>query len=518
MPTQAHHGRPGSATPVAEYVRMSTDKQDYSIANQQAAISAYASAHHMVVARSYVDEGRSGLDVDGRPALQRLLGDVQNHCTGCEAILVLDVSRWGRFQNVDESAFYEFLCTQHGLRIIYVAEPFPEGQGPLQSVLKSLKRSMAAEYSRELSAKVFAGQARLLREGFAMGGPAAYGLRRMLVDSTGKPRCILKPGERKSIATDRVRIVLGPSDEVSLVRWMFRQSADGVSIKDIAERLNKRGKTNPKGQPWSASTINNMLDDQRYIGTIVFGRPHSRALIKPDPNAPPRQPILVEHAFPAIVSRDLFFAAKTQRELRVRRLTDDELLDGLRALWKRERHITTDLINADRQIPTVQAYLRRFGSLRAAYKRIGYIQERDLSFGDIRDRIQPWLRSVMSYIKEAIEDDGSTVSQMGRTLRIDETWSVSFHLMQSSRVGRGRIHWVVPRLRSSADILVGIRMDVRGDQPLDYLVLPAASAKTWPDVIQDQPDVGARFYLFDSLRVLRDLATLSAGGGDHAEI
>lgn len=495
---------------------MSTEKQDCSVANQQSAIAAYASAHCMVVARSYVDEGRSGLDVEGRPALQRLLSDVQNHCTGCEAILVLDVSRWGRFQNVDEAAFYEFLCTQHGIRVIYVAEPFPEGQGPLQSVLKSLKRSMAAEYSRELSAKVFAGQARLVREGFAMGGPAAYGLSRMLVDSSGKPRCILKPGERKSIATDRIRIVPGPPDEVSLVRWMFKQSAAGMSTKEIAERLNKRGRNNPKGLPWSASTISNMLDDQRYIGTIVFGRPNPRGLIKPDQREPPRQPILIENAFPAIVSRELFFAAKAQRELRVKKLTDDELLDGLRALWKREGRITTNLINADKQIPTVQAYLHRFGSLRSTYRRIGYVQERDLSFGDIRDRIQPWLRSVMGCVQEAIEDDGSTVSHDGRMLCIDETWSVSFHLMQSSRVGRGRIRWVVPRLRSRADILVGIRMDTRGDRPLDYLVLPAVSAKTWPDMIQDQPDAGARFYLFDSLRVLRDLAYLSAWRENHA--
>lgn len=518
MPTQAHHGRPGSVIPVAEYVRMSTDKQDCSVANQQAAIATYASAHHMVVTRSYVDEGRSGLDVCGRPALQQLLSDVQNHCLGCEAILVLDVSRWGRFQNVDEAAFYEFLCTQHGIQVIYVAEPFPEGQGPLQSVLKSLKRSMAAEYSRELSAKVFAGQVRLVREGFAMGGPAAYGLRRMLVDSSGKPRCILKPGERKSIATDRVRIVPGPSDEVSLVRWMFKQSAAGVSIQGIAERLNKRGKTNPRGQPWSASTINDMLDDQRYIGTMVFGRPNPRGLIKPDPRESPRRPIFVERAFPAIVSSDLFWAAKTQRELRAKKLTDEELLDALRALWTREGHITTNLINADRRAPTVQAYIRRFGSLRAAYRRIGYIQERDLSFGDIRERIQPWLRSVIACVREALEDDGSTVIQEGRMLRIDETWSVSFHLMQSSRVGRGRIRWVVPRLRSNADILVGIRMDVGGERPLDYLILPAVSAKTWPDVIQDQPEAGARFYLFDSLRVLRDLAALSVGAQTNAKI
>ena len=190
----------------------------------------------------------------------------------------------------------------------------------------------------------------------------------------------------------------------------------------------------------------------------------------------------------------------------------------MRALWAREGRITTNLINAYRRAPTVQAYIRRFGSLRAAYRRIGYIQERDLSFGDIRERIQPWLRSVMGCVRDALENDGSTVVQEGRMLCIDETWSVSFHLMQSSRVGRGRTRWVVPRLRSTADILVGIRMDVRGERPLDYLILPAVSAKTWPDVIQDQPEAGARFYLFDSLRVLRDLAALSAGAQIDAKV
>ncbi|WP_281848670.1 recombinase family protein [Dyella sp. GSA-30] len=301
---------------------MSTDKQDTSVANQQTAIAAYASAHHMVVAQSYVDEGLSGLDLEGRPALQRLLDHAQMHCTGCTAILVLDVSRWGRFQNVDESAFYEFLCTQHGLRVIYVAEPFTGGEGPLHAVLKSLKRSMAAEYSRELSAKVFAGQARLVCAGFTMGGPAAYGLSRMLVDASGKPRCILKPGERKSIATDRVRLVLGSRDEVAVVRWMFKQSAAGVSMNDIAKQLNQKGKRPARGgASWSASTIRGMLDDERYL---------------------------------------------------------------------------------------------------------------------------------------------------------------------------------------------------RGERPLDYLILPAVSAKTWPDVIQNSPDAGARFYLFDSLRVLRELAALSMGVPDHA--
>jgi DNA invertase Pin-like site-specific DNA recombinase len=502
---------------VAEYVRMSTDKQDTSVANQRTAIAAYASAHHMIVAQSYVDEGRSGLDLEGRPALQRLLDDVQKHCTGCTAILVLDVSRWGRFQNVDESAFYEFLCTQHGLRVIYVAEPFTGGEGPLHAVLKSLKRSMAAEYSRELSAKVFAGQARLVRAGFAMGGPAAYGLSRMLVDASGKPRCILKPGERKSIATDRVRLVLGPRDEVAVVRWMFKQAAAGVSMNDIARRLNQKGKRPARGgASWSASTIRGMLDDERYLGKLVFGRDPSRRLSQPDPSQPEPEPIRMDHAFPAIVTQELFDAAREQRELRSRRLTDDEMLEALRELWQREGRINFHLMATDPKTPTSQAYLHRFGSLRAAYKRIGYIQERDLDYGDIRDRIRVWLPSVMGCVREALEDDGSTVTQDGRTLRVDEIWSVSFHLMQSSQAGHGNIRWIVPRFRSTADILVGIRMDVRGERPLDYLILPAVSAKTWPDVIQNSPDAGARFYLFDSLRVLRELAALSMGVPDHA--
>jgi hypothetical protein len=192
------------------------------------------------------------------------------------------------------------------------------------------------------------------------------------------------------------------------------------------------------------------------------------------------------------------------------------MLEALRELWQREGRINFHLMATDPKTPTSQAYLHRFGSLRAAYKRIGYIQERDLDYGDIRDRIRVWLPSVMGCVREALEDDGSTVTQDGRTLRVDEIWSVSFHLMQSSQAGHGNIRWIVPRFRSTADILVGIRMDVRGERPLDYLILPAVSAKTWPDVIQNSPDAGARFYLFDSLRVLRELAALSMGVPDHA--
>jgi DNA invertase Pin-like site-specific DNA recombinase len=65
------------------------------------------------------------------------------------------------------------------------------------SVLKTLKRSMAAEYSRELSVKVFSGQCRLIELAFRQGGPAGYGLRRQLIDRDRNPKGLL--GQRKSL-------------------------------------------------------------------------------------------------------------------------------------------------------------------------------------------------------------------------------------------------------------------------------------------------------------------------------
>jgi hypothetical protein len=74
----------------------------------------------------------------------------------------------------------------------------------MSAVMKSLKRAMAGEYSRELSTKVFAGQCRLITLGYRQGGTPGYGLRRQLLDQHGQPKVILAPGERKSFQLERV--------------------------------------------------------------------------------------------------------------------------------------------------------------------------------------------------------------------------------------------------------------------------------------------------------------------------
>jgi DNA invertase Pin-like site-specific DNA recombinase len=89
----------------AQYLRMSTDEQDYSTLNQAEAIAGYAAAHNIEVVRTYSDDARSGLQLNGRPGLKLLLSDVETGNANFDVILVYDVSRWGRFQDADESGY-----------------------------------------------------------------------------------------------------------------------------------------------------------------------------------------------------------------------------------------------------------------------------------------------------------------------------------------------------------------------------------------------------------------------------
>ena len=134
----------------AQYVRMSTEHQQYSPENQLEVVRAYAASHQMEIVRGYSDHECSGLNIAGREGLNTLMTDVEGGRTDFSTLLVYDVSRWGRFQDVYESAYYEYVLKRAGIRVNYCAEQFENDGSMSSSVLKTLKRSMAAEYSREL--------------------------------------------------------------------------------------------------------------------------------------------------------------------------------------------------------------------------------------------------------------------------------------------------------------------------------------------------------------------------------
>ena len=146
----------------AQYVRMSTEHQQYSTNNQADKILEYAQRRNIEIVRTYADEGKSGLSLGGRASLQKLLADAESGSADFTLVLVYDVSRWGRFQDADEAAFYEYKLKRKGIIVAYVAEQFENDGSPVSTIVKGVKRAMAGEYSRELSAKVFAGQCRLI--------------------------------------------------------------------------------------------------------------------------------------------------------------------------------------------------------------------------------------------------------------------------------------------------------------------------------------------------------------------
>src|SRR5256886_6075568 len=72
----------------AQYVRMSTDYQQYSIENQAVVIGAYAQLHKLSIVRTYRDEGESGLKIKNRKGLTQLIDDVRSSQADFGHILV----------------------------------------------------------------------------------------------------------------------------------------------------------------------------------------------------------------------------------------------------------------------------------------------------------------------------------------------------------------------------------------------------------------------------------------------
>ncbi|HEX4408998.1 MAG TPA: recombinase family protein [Xanthobacteraceae bacterium] len=367
--------------PAAQYLRQSDDHQKYSTENQSIANHAYAGRRGRIIVRTYCDAGISGLTFDKRDALKRLIEDVQTGRADFRTILVYDVSRWGRYQDPDEAAYYEFICKQAGVSVEYCAEPFENDGTPISAMFKSMKRAMAGEFSRELSVKVTAGQSRLIQLGFRVAGAPGYGLRRMLVDQFRKPKFVLNPGEQKNITTDRVILVPGPPDEIETVRWMYSAFVhERLGPRKIATLLNQRGVVNSSGNNWTGAQVRWLLRSEKYIGNSVWGRESVRLRQKRVSNSPDKW-VRAEGVFEPIVDRALFVAAQAvdgsmllSHRGRPRDISNDEMLKGLRDLLGEKGFLSSRLIDAAKIVPSTMTYCKRFGSLLAAYKAIGYKQ------------------------------------------------------------------------------------------------------------------------------------------------
>lgn len=470
-------------TRAAQYVRMSTVHQKYSPENQRAAIANYAAQRGITVVRSYADEGRSGLTILGRDGLNNLIQDVQQNRADFDCILVYDVSRWGRFQDVDESAYYEFICERAGIAIHYCEEIF-ENDGSLASVLlKSVSRVEAANFSRKLSKRVFMAQSRGVTLGFWRGGPASYGFRRLAINESGQPRAQLQPGEQKHFKSDRVILVPGPKFEIEVVRRIFRDFANRTKTRtDIANELNASGIFNAQGNPWQMQTIDILLRNEVYLGHNVFNRRSCKLQQKPV-NNPPEMWIRCNNSFKPLVSQALF--AKAQTALadleHGRKLSDREILDKLKALWRRKRHLSMKILEGSEDTPGWTVYARRFGSLMNAYKLIGYEPKARYRYIETGQKIDAIIRAAADEIVSDLEasHEAATflpelylMSIANLTMVISVAWSVS----DGTVAGRRSRRWEVRKIKyRRSNLTLVIRMDEANAQIQDYFLLPTAN-------------------------------------------
>src|SRR5216684_1276576 len=497
--------------PVAQYLRMSTEHQQYSLQNQTAAITRYAREHGFVVTHTYTDAGKSGVVLNCRHGLCQLLKDVISGTAPYKAVLVYDVSRWGRFQDADEAAYHEFICRSAGVPVHYCAEPFSNDGNFASMIMKALKRMMAGEYSRELSVKVYEGSKRLAQLGLKQGGLAGYGYRRLLISPTGQPKTELLPGEHKNIQEDRVVLVPGPDYEVRWIKEIFRLFTEKhKQPTEIARELNLQGVKyrGIRRQEWYAEAVNRVLHNPKYMGWNVYGR-SSQRLHMPRIKMPKPTWTVVPGAWPALVDQSTFEAAQAQFASQTVFKSNEQLIDELATLLRAKGTLSERLVMEAVDLPSQGAYRSRFGSMSQAFALAGYCKAR-LKALEARRRQRTVRDQLIAELVGASRRKISIVQPDGHwrpRLRLPNRSIVSVYVCPSFRNRDGACRWSLnPVLQERRYVSLIARLNMANDAVQDCFVLPDLREQTRWTISPD--DVGLK--RGKQLWALADLVTVVA--------
>lgn len=326
---------------ISYYRHSAEDKQENSVAIQRQHTEKFAHEHNIEIIHEEADEGKSGL-LANRPAFERLFNNwIENpQAPHFEYVLVYDVSRWGRFQDQDQAAYFAHLCKKQGKEVVYVSRGFPDATNQLISSLEtSIQRYMAAEYSRQLSDKVFHGCVKVSEQGYSAGGIAVYGMARQLLDVNKKPIRILNIGEHKQIANERVSFTPKNDETTEVVKTIFNLFVkERYSIADIVSYLGLKEISSANGKLWDRSKVIKILTDETYIGTRIYNKTWGRLKQKSRQN-PRSEWIIVPNAFAAVIDEQLF--KETQERLYW--LLPNNWRKGINAIKRARKNIRNDI-------------------------------------------------------------------------------------------------------------------------------------------------------------------------------
>ncbi|MGE2079313.1 recombinase family protein [Enterobacter asburiae] len=496
---------------VAQYLRMSTDHQQYSLHNQSEYIKDYAEKNNMEIAYTYDDAGKSGVSIIGRHSLQQLLSDVEQKKIDIQAVLFYDVSRFGRFQNSDEAAYYSFLFERNGVDLIYCSEPIPTKDFPLESsVILNIKRSSAAYHSRNLSEKVFIGQVNLIKLGYHQGGMPGYGLRRLLVDENGIAKEILGFRKRKSIQTDRVILIPGPKNEIKIVNSIYDLFIDdNMPEFIIAERLNEQNIPAENGTLWTRAKIHQILTNEKYIGNNIYNKTSSKLKSRLVKN-PKNEWVRCDKAYKPIISKKKYNKAQEIIQLRSVHLTNEELLEKLKQKLESNGKLSGFIIDEDDTGPSSSVYRTRFGGLLRAYTLIGYKPEHDYSYIQINEALRSFYSGIIEDFKGEILKSNCHIDEYkyAPMLYINDELLISVLITKCTHMKSGKLRWKVRFDNSQkADITIVIRMDSQNISPLDFYIIPKIENEYSKMCMTETNNIRLDLYRFDNLDKLLQIIT-----------
>ena len=142
---------------VAYYRHSAQDRQENSIPIQRDQVREWAEKNGVEIIKEFADHGKSGLNAEGRPAFNDMMENWVAKRDDFQYVLCLDVSRWGRFQDIDLSAQYSAMCKKHKKTVIYTTIGKPReddprmcnsnGSGRLNTARNSATRSGEAAFA-----------------------------------------------------------------------------------------------------------------------------------------------------------------------------------------------------------------------------------------------------------------------------------------------------------------------------------------------------------------------------------
>ena len=265
-------------TPAALYARVSSDRQDVdlSVSAQLRALKEYAKANGYSVAREYVDEAESGRVAD-RPQFREMIEEGGKPKAPFDVILVWKFSRFTRKR--EHAVAFKSQLRRKGIRVVSITEQAEDNA--TGRLLEGIIESVDEYYSENLAQEVVRGMRETASRGFFLGSNAPFGYRKIKVSDGAK--------ERPTLEVDPAT--------APVVREVFEKSLRGSGLKELCKELNDRGITN-RGKRWYKGTLHYVLRNEAYTGTAVWG--------KASKGQEAADPVRVEGAWPALVSRELF--------------------------------------------------------------------------------------------------------------------------------------------------------------------------------------------------------------------